>query len=127
MQAQSSIEKQKPLAAMKIASPSKSNDVLDLINNSGANNSFNELLAVKAEIKLLTHYEETLKQSLQQRMGEFEKAKFINGEISWKSGADINYLDTEQLLKDHPALYITYTASKPASKRFTIKKSTKTL
>ena len=77
-------------------------------------------MTVRQEIAEREAKEETLKQQIQQRMGDASRAIFASGSVSWKRSKDSTGLDTARLLKDQPDLLQRYPLIRPGSRRFII-------
>lgn len=81
---------------------------------------FADLVAVRAEIELREQHEATLKQAIQQAMGNASRAVFETGEVSFKRSKDSDGIDLKRLLTDHPELEPQYAVTKPGSRRFLV-------
>jgi putative phage-type endonuclease len=82
--------------------------------------AFADLVAVRADIEAREQLEATLKQTLQQAMGDASRAVFETGEISFKRSKDSDGIDLKRLLADHPELEPQYAITKPGSRRFLV-------
>jgi putative phage-type endonuclease len=82
--------------------------------------AFADLVAVRADIEARERQEATLKQTLQQAMGDASRAVFETGEISFKRSKDSDGIDLKRLLADHPELEQQYAITKPGSRRFLV-------
>lgn len=81
---------------------------------------FSDLLAVRQQLENQLNLEASLKQQIQQHMGDATRVRFEQGSVTWKRSKDSQVVDLEQLLKDHPELESRYARSKPGSRRFLI-------
>jgi hypothetical protein len=79
-----------------------------------------ELKAVRLAISAKTQREALLKQTLQQAMGDATRAKFSNGQITWKKAKDSIGLDIERMLQEKPYLQVNYPLLKQGSRRFLV-------
>lgn len=82
--------------------------------------AFADLVAVRAEINARQQIEAKLKQSIQQAMGEADRAMFETGEVSFKRSKDSAGVDLKRLLAEHPHLAAQYAVTKPGSRRFLV-------
>ncbi len=64
--------------------------------------------------------ESSLKQQLQQTMGESSKAIFASGAVTWRKAKDSLIFNTAALLKDLPHLQEKYQTLRKGSRRFLI-------
>lgn len=81
---------------------------------------FADLVAVRAEIDMRAQEEASLKQTIQQAMGDASRAKFETGEVSFKRSRDSSGVDLKRMLADHPAFESQYATTKPGSRRFLV-------
>jgi putative phage-type endonuclease len=101
--------------------PKDASNTLNLSEDTSLSNAFDELILTRKDLSTLKKSEEKLKQTIQQRMGDFCKAKFQHGEISWKKSKDNIRLDTQALLKDQPELINQYPSHHTGSRRFVVR------
>lgn len=106
--------------ALRCLYPEDNGKVVDFSHNPALSVAYVELKAVRQNIAQQEKREAQLKQTLQQAMGEASKAKFANGQITWKKAKDSTALDVATLLKDKPYLQGRYTMIKEGSRRFLI-------
>lgn len=106
--------------ALRCLYPSDNGKVLDWSDDLEMASVFSDLLAVQANIAQQSALEASLKQRIQQRMGDASRVVFETGEVSWKRSKDVSVLDTNQLLKDHPQLQGSYTRTRQGSRRFLV-------
>lgn len=107
--------------ALKALWPSDSGETLDLRGDLALSAAFSDLVAVRATLAATALQEESLRQTIQQRMGDATVAAFDGGEVRWKRSKDGTVLDTERLQADHPELVRQYLGTKAGSRRFTVK------
>lgn len=106
--------------ALQALYPNDNSNTLDLSDDVVMNAAFADLLAVRAVMAENEKTESQLKQTIQQLMGDASKAKFENGEVSWKRSKDSVVLDVPELLIDHPEFLKRYPLVKSGSRRFLI-------
>jgi len=106
--------------ALQALYPQDDGAILDLSDDMGMSAAFADLISVRALIAEQAKLEATLKQSIQQRMGNASKAVFEGGDVSWKRSKDGTALDVAKLLIDQPDLLQRYPLEKPGSRRFLI-------
>lgn len=107
--------------ALQYLYPRETEDVLDLRSDDAMVGVFNNLVSVRAKLSSLKDVESTLKQRIQQHMGDAAKAIFPQGEVSWKRSKDSTVLDTRKLLKDQPDLLEQYPQIRAGSRRFLVR------
>jgi len=61
-----------------------------------------------------------LKQTIQQAMGEADRAIFETGSVSFRRSRDRSGVDLKRLLADHPQFAAQYSITKPGSRRFLV-------
>lgn len=81
---------------------------------------FSDLVAVRQQLEDQVRLEATLKQQIQQRMGEATRVRFEQGFVTWRRSKDSQAVDIDRLLSDHPDLRARYAVDKPGSRRFLI-------
>jgi len=106
--------------ALQALYPQDDGAILDLSDDMGMSAAFADLISVRALIAEQAKLEATLKQSIQQRMGNSSKAIFEGGDVSWKRSKDGTALDVAKLLNDQPDLMQRYPLVKAGSRRFLI-------
>lgn len=106
--------------ALRSLFPQDAGNTLDLSEDIHLSVAYAELVKVREEIATRQEKEETLKQQIQQRMGDASRAIFATGSVSWKRSKDSTGLDTARLLKDQPELLQRYPLTRPGSRRFII-------
>jgi len=106
--------------ALQALYPQDDGAILDLSDDVGMSAAFADLISVRALIAEQEKLEATLKQSIQQRMGNASKAVFEGGDVSWKRSKDGTALDVAKLLIDQPDLLQRYPLVKAGSRRFLI-------
>ncbi|PUA19504.1 YqaJ viral recombinase family protein [Glaciimonas sp. PCH181] len=106
--------------ALRCLYPQDAGTTLDFSHDRRMSAAFADLLVVREEIAQREHIAETLKQRIQQCMGDASKIQFDTGSVSWKRSKDGLGIDIEALLKDQPDLRQRYPLVKPGSRRFLI-------
>lgn len=91
---------------------------LDFSEDERLNQTFASLVAIRGRIDSQSQEAESLKQVLQEAIGDASRAIFATGEVTFKRSKDGTRLDSKQMAKDHPALVARYTVSRPGSRRF---------
>lgn len=81
---------------------------------------FSDLVAVRQQLEIQNRLEASLKQQIQQHMGDASRVRFEKGAITWRRSKDSESVDLERLWADHPELRKRYAADKPGSRRFLI-------
>jgi len=93
---------------------------VDFTDDRSLSSAFADLVAVRAEIEGRQVIESKLKQTIQQAMGEADRAVFETGSVSFRRSRDSGGIDLQRLLADHPALAAQYAMTKPGSRRFLV-------
>jgi predicted phage-related endonuclease len=81
---------------------------------------FADLVAVRADIEQRETQEALLRQTIQQAMGEADRAIFETGSVSFRRSRDSAGVDLKRLLADHPEYGTQYALTKPGSRRFLV-------
>jgi putative phage-type endonuclease len=93
---------------------------IDFTDDRRLSTTFADLVAVRAEIEMREQQETSLKQTIQQAMGDASRALFETGDVSFKRSKNSDGIDLKRLLADHPELEPQYAITKPGSRRFLI-------
>ncbi|EMD9441682.1 YqaJ viral recombinase family protein [Burkholderia cepacia] len=93
---------------------------VDFTGDRSLSSTFADLVAVRAEIESRQTVESKLKQTIQQAMGEADRAEFETGSVSFRRSRDSSGIDLQRLLADHPELAMQYAITKPGSRRFLV-------
>ncbi|MGF6872196.1 YqaJ viral recombinase family protein [Paraburkholderia sp. MM5477-R1] len=93
---------------------------VDFTDDRRLSTTFADLVAVRAEIETRQQVEAKLKQTIQQAMGEADRAQFETGSVSYKRSKDGKGVDLKRLLADHPHLDARYVITKAGSRRFLV-------
>jgi hypothetical protein len=81
---------------------------------------FADLVAVRAEIEGRQAIEAKLKQTIQQAMGEADRASSRRVPFRTDAARTASGIDLKRLLADHPELATQYAITKPGSRRFLV-------
>lgn len=95
-------------------------DTVDFKDDRRLSAAFADLIAVRAGIEAAKEQEARLKQTIQQAMGNASRARFENGEVSFKRSKDSTGIDLKRLLADHPEFELQYATTKLGSRRFLV-------
>lgn len=106
--------------ALRCLYPHDSGDTVDFSQVRNLSAAFADLVSIRQSIAAQEALEATLKQRLQQAMGDASRALFETGEVTWKTAKDSAGLDVARLLQDQPDLLLRYPLAKPGSRRFLI-------
>ena len=106
--------------ALRLLYPEDTGEEIDFSEDQTLSGALAELKQVRQTLAEAGKREAQLKQQLQQAMGAASKAVFATGCITWKKAKDTLAVDTDALLKAHPALKTQYQISKPGSRRFLV-------
>ena len=93
---------------------------LDFTVDEDMGQTFDALVALKAELDDKERGAERLKQAIQQAMGDASKAVFAHGEVTFKRSKDGAGVDYRRLATDHPDLIADYATTRPGTRRFVI-------
>ncbi len=106
--------------ALRALYPKDRGQTLDWSTNLVMSAVFFDLLAVRQQLEAQLRLEASLKQQIQQHMGDATRVRFERGSITWKRSKDGETVDVDRLLADHPELRQRYAVGKPGSRRFLI-------
>ncbi|MFP6557803.1 YqaJ viral recombinase family protein [Paraburkholderia sp. B3] len=93
---------------------------VDFTDDRHQSSVFADLVALRADIEQRQTQEALLKQTIQQAMGEADRAIFETGSVSFRRSRDGTGVDLKRLLADHPDFASQYTLTKPGSRRFLV-------
>jgi predicted phage-related endonuclease len=91
---------------------------VDFTDDPQLSSVFADLVAIRDDIESREQIEAQLKQTIQQAMGEADRAVFETGSVSYRRSKDGSGIDIKRLAADHPALASEYAIRKPGSRRF---------
>jgi putative phage-type endonuclease len=106
--------------ALQCLYPNDNAHVINLTHDEALCGDFDELLDVRERLERMNLQEAKLKQRIQAAMGDYSKAMFINGEVSWKRSKDSIGLNTKALLEEQPELLDAFPQIRLGSRRFVI-------
>ncbi|MCK5874224.1 MAG: YqaJ viral recombinase family protein [Alcanivoracaceae bacterium] len=101
--------------------PRDAGTVMDLSEDLSLCGDFDELVDIRERLSRLEQRESSLKQRIQETMGDASKAVFPSGEVSWKRSQDSTVLDSKKLLLEHPELLNEYSTTRAGFRRFLIR------
>jgi putative phage-type endonuclease len=93
---------------------------VDFSENEDLSKTFADLVSIKSELEKKERLAESLKQSLQEAMGDASRATFNGGEVTFKRSKDGTGVDYKRLAEDHPDLVAGYAVARPGTRRFVI-------
>jgi len=93
---------------------------VDFTGDRSLSSTFADLVAVRADIESRQVVESKLKQTIQQAMGEADRAEFETGSVSFRRSRDGAGVHLQRLLTDYPELAAQYAITKPGSRRFLV-------
>jgi putative phage-type endonuclease len=97
-----------------------SGGTVDFTDDRQLSSVFADLVAVRTDIEGRQAVEAKLKQTIQQAMGEADRAIFETGSVSFRRSRDGSGVDLKRLLADHPQFAAQYGITKPGSRRFLV-------
>ncbi len=92
----------------------------DLSEDTEANQQFEQLIQERNLIEQHQEQFDLLKNQLQAKMQQAERAVFQGGSVTWKKSKDSISLDTKALLQQHPEYLAQFPQNKQGSRRFQI-------
>lgn len=81
---------------------------------------FDELAGLRSELDAQQQRAETLKQAIQQAMGDASKAIFANGSVTYRRAKDGTSLDAKRLTAERPEIAAQYSVVRPGARRFVL-------
>lgn len=96
---------------------------LDFTSDEDLGHAFDVLAKLKDELDAMEHEAESLKQVIQQAMGDASKAVFAHGEVAFKRAKDSTTLDTKRLLTECPDVAAMYAVTRPGARRFVLSRT----
>lgn len=100
---------------------------LDFTGDESLGQTFEALVAAKAELEARELEAERLKQTIQQAMGDASTARFAHGVVTFKRSRDGTALDTKRLIAECPDVAAMYTVTRPGSRRFVLSRTSDTV
>jgi putative phage-type endonuclease len=100
------------------------NDIrLDFTGDEDLGRAFDALVTLREELDAMEHEAESLKQMIQQAMGDASKAVFAHGEVTYKRAKDSTALDTKRLTAECPDVAAMYAVTRPGARRFVLSRA----
>lgn len=96
---------------------------VDFTRDADLGRAFDDLAKLKDELEAMEHEAESLKQVIQQAMGDASKAVFPNGEVTFKRAKDSTTLDTKRLMAECPDVVAMYAVIRPGARRFVLSRT----
>ncbi len=96
---------------------------LDFTGEADLDRAFDTLATLKGELEAMEDEVESLKQVIQQAMGDASKARFAHGEVTFKRAKDSTTLDTKRLIAECPYVAAMYTVTRPGARRFVLSRT----
>ena len=96
---------------------------LDFTGDEGLGNAFDALVTLKDELEAMEDEAESLKQVIQQAMGDASKAVFAHGEVAFKRAKDSTTLDTKRLTAECPDVAALYSVTRSGARRFVLSRT----
>jgi putative phage-type endonuclease len=96
---------------------------LDFTSDEDLGQAFDALTMLKDELEAMEHEAESLKQMIQQAMGDASKAAFAHGEVTYKRAKDSATLDTKRLMAECPDVAAMYAVTRPGARRFVLSRT----
>ncbi|WP_198336370.1 YqaJ viral recombinase family protein [Psychrobacter celer] len=93
---------------------------VDLREDKGANELFEQLLSYRDYMDELKERHDTVKHQLQSLIKDHEVAVFSSGAISWKRSKDSVSLDSKAVIKAYPELIDKFSKTRQGSRRFVV-------
>lgn len=81
---------------------------------------YDELAGLRSELDAQQQRAETLKQAIQQAMGDASKAIFANGSVTYRRAKDGTSLDAKRLTAERPEIAAQYSVVRPGARRFVL-------
>ena len=98
----------------------KPSSKVDLTDDDGANELFEQLLSYRDYMQELEQRHDQVKHQLQTLIADNEVAVFEKGAISWKRSKDSVGLDSKAVIKAYPELLAKFSKTRQGSRRFVI-------
>ncbi|KAA0068495.1 lambda-exonuclease family protein [Rhodanobacter sp. T12-5] len=95
----------------------------DFTSDEDLSRTFDTLAKLKEELDAMQDEAESLKQVIQQAMGDASKAVFAHGEVTFKRAKDSNALDTKRLVAECPDVAAMYAVTRPGARRFVLSRT----
>ncbi|MGS1015206.1 YqaJ viral recombinase family nuclease [Rhodanobacter sp. UC4450_H17] len=96
---------------------------LDFTGDEDLGRAFDALATLKGELEAMEDESESLKQVIQQAMGDASTARFAHGVVTFKRSKDGTTLDTKRLIAECPDVAAMYTVTRPGARRFVLSRT----
>jgi len=96
---------------------------VDFTGDEDLGRAFDALVTLREELAAMEDEAESLKQVIQQAMGDASKAVFAHGEVTFKRAKDSTLLDTKRLTDECPDVAAMYAVSRPGARRFVLSRT----
>lgn len=96
---------------------------MDFTGDDDLGRAFDDLAKLKGELEAMEDEAESLKQVIQQAMGDASKAVFAHGEVTFKRAKDSTTLDTKRLMAECPDVANLYAVPRPGTRRFVLSRT----
>jgi predicted phage-related endonuclease len=96
---------------------------VDFTGDEDLGRAFDALATLKEELEAMEDEAESLKQVIQQAMGDASKATFARGEVTFKRAKDSTLLDTKRLMAECPDVAAMYAVTRPGARRFVLSRT----
>lgn len=106
--------------ALRCLYPKDSGETINFTLDRALSSTFADLVDLRSDIEAKSQVEASLKQLIQQAMGDASKALFETGEVTYRRSKDGTGIDIKRLCAENPDLALPYVTSKPGSRRFVI-------
>ncbi|MDE1963678.1 MAG: YqaJ viral recombinase family protein [Xanthomonadaceae bacterium] len=96
---------------------------VDFTGDEDLGRAFDALATLREELAAMEDEAESLKQVIQQAMGDASKAVFAHGEVTFKRAKDSTLLDTKRLTDECPDVAAMYAVTRPGARRFVLSRT----
>ena len=96
---------------------------VDFTGDEDLGRAFDALATLREELAAMEDEAESLKQVIQQAMGDASKAVFAHGEVTFKRAKDSTLLDTRRLTDECPDVAAMYAVTRPGARRFVLSRT----
>ena len=96
---------------------------LDFTSDEDLGRIFDALATLKEELETKEREADSLKQVIQQAMGDASRALFAHGEVTFKRAKDSSTLDTKRLMAECPDVAAIYAVTRPGARRFVLSRT----
>ncbi|EIL97351.1 YqaJ viral recombinase family protein [Rhodanobacter sp. 115] len=93
---------------------------VDFTDDDDLGRAFDALATLREELEVMEDEAESLKQVIQQAMGDASKAVFAHGEVTFRRAKDSTTLDIQRLRAECPDVVAMYALTRPGARRFVL-------